>query len=66
MPGMSGPDLFEHMKRQQSPVPVIFITAHGNGDLCARLMKQGAAACLFKPFEPIELVEALRAALPGN
>lgn len=66
MPGMSGPDLFEELKRRPQSIPVIFITAHGNGDLCQRLIKLGAVACLYKPFDPTALVDALRAALPSN
>ena len=64
MPGMSGPELFEHLKQGPTSAPVIFITAHGNGVLCGRLMKMGAAACLQKPFDPTALIEALQHAMP--
>lgn len=66
MPGMSGPELHAELRRRPRNIPVIFITAHGNGDLCARLLKDGAVACLYKPFDPTALVDALRAALPRN
>jgi FixJ family two-component response regulator len=64
MPGMSGPELFEQLKQRPQSIPVIFITAQGNGDLCQRLVALGAVACLYKPFDPITLVEALKHALP--
>lgn len=66
MPGMSGPELFEQLKQRPKNIPVIFITAQGNGDLCQRLVALGAVACLYKPFEPMALVEALKHALPCN
>lgn len=64
MPGMSGPDLFTTVRQRPIQVPVIFITAHGTGHLCQELIDQGAAACLHKPFEPTDLLDALRAAVP--
>lgn len=66
MPGMSGPELFEQLKQRQTNVSVIFITAHGNSDLCDRLLRQGAVACLQKPFDPIALIEAMQGALPTD
>jgi FixJ family two-component response regulator len=66
MPGMSGPDLFEHLKQRQESGPVIFITAQSNVDLCQKLIAQGAVACLYKPFDPLALVAALKSALAPN
>lgn len=64
MPGMSGPELFEQLKQGTSDIPVIFITAHGNAELCGRLIRRGAAGCLQKPFDPMALIEALQQAVP--
>lgn len=66
MPGMSGPDLQRELVRQERGIPVIFITAQGSEAVRERLMRLGAAACLFKPFERSALVDALGAALPKN
>ncbi len=66
MPGMSGPELFELLKQRPKNIPVIFITAQSDGVLCQRLVALGAVACLYKPFEPMALVEALKHALPWN
>lgn len=62
MPGMSGPDLARELARRQKPVPIIFITAHGDGKTSSELISEGAIACLFKPFSESALLEALRAA----
>ena len=63
MPGMTGPELHQELKRRGHDTPVIFITAHTDADLRQRLIGQGAAACLFKPFSDTALADALTAAL---
>jgi FixJ family two-component response regulator len=63
MPGMTGPDLQRELKRQGRDIPIIFITAHTNDAVRARVLKQGAVACLFKPFSDTVLRDALNDAL---
>lgn len=63
MPGMSGAELFTELRREGHDYPVVFITAHSNGDVCAGLVARGAAACLIKPFDPTELMKAIETAL---
>ena len=63
MPGMSGPDLQQHLLDRGDPVPIIFMTAHRNEGIGQRLLGAGAVACLFKPFREADLVEALDRAL---
>ena len=64
MPGMSGPDLQLELIRRGHPIPIIFITAHGDAAERPRLIRQGAVDCLFKPFSEAALLRALSAALP--
>jgi FixJ family two-component response regulator len=59
MPGMSGPELQSELKRRERRVPIIFITAHGLERVRAKLMEQGAVACLPKPFSDEALLQAL-------
>ena len=63
MPGMSGPDLQRELKRRRHDIPIVFITANGDRSLRPRLLEQGAADCLFKPFSEAALIDALEAAL---
>ena len=63
MPGMSGPDLQQELKRRRREIPIIFITACRDEILCAHLIQQGAVACLFKPFSDSALLDALNTAL---
>jgi FixJ family two-component response regulator len=63
MPGMSGPDLQRELQQRRQKVPIVFITAHADQSTFSRLIKQGAVACLLKPFSDTALREALDAAL---
>ena len=63
MPGMTGPDLQQELKKRGQEIPVVFITAHGDQAIRARLLETGAVECLFKPFSHTALREALNAAL---
>jgi FixJ family two-component response regulator len=63
MPGMSGPDLQEELRRRRQRVPIVFITGHGDSTVRPRLLARGAVECLFKPFSEAALLDAVRAAL---
>ena len=63
MPGMSGPELLKELNRRRQAIPIVFITAHGDAAVRNRLLAQGAAECLFKPFSEAALLDALRTAL---
>lgn len=63
MPGMTGPDLQRELKLREQSIPIVFITAQRDATVRPRLMAQGAVECLFKPFEPTDLLEALNMAL---
>ena len=63
LPGMSGPDLQQELKRRGREIPIVFITAQGDQSLPPLLMGRGAAACLFKPFSDTALLEAVNAAV---
>lgn len=63
MPGMSGPDLLQELKRRRRNIPTIFITGQRDAAIRPRVIQQGAADCLFKPFSDTTLHEAIKAAL---
>jgi FixJ family two-component response regulator len=63
MVGMSGPDLQQELIRRRQAIPIVFITAHCDTTVRPRLLAQGAAECLFKPFSDDALLEALSKAL---
>jgi FixJ family two-component response regulator len=63
MPGMSGPDLHQELRRRRQEIPILFITAQRNETLRPRVLADGAVECLFKPFSEAALLDALDAAL---
>jgi FixJ family two-component response regulator len=66
MPGMSGPDLQRELALRPQQIPIVFITAHEDETMRRRLVQQGAADCLFKPFSDVALRDALDIALRAN
>jgi FixJ family two-component response regulator len=66
MPGMTGPDLQRELKGRRQEIPIVFITAHRDERMRPRLLAEGAAECLFKPFSDTALLEALHNALRAS
>src|SRR5271163_866768 len=63
MPGMSGPELHQELKRRGVEIPVIFITGQKDDTIRARVLEQGAAGFLIKPFSDAALLAAIKTAL---
>jgi two-component system response regulator FixJ len=66
MPGMSGLELQRQLATTNCPMPIIFITAHGDAEARARALRAGAVAFLDKPFSDEVLLRAVHAALPSS
>ena len=63
LPGMSGIELQRRLVDANCEVPVIFVTAHGDGSLRDLVMKAGAAGFLNKPVRSDTLLREIHAAL---
>lgn len=63
MPGMSGPELQDALIRRGAPIPVIFITGHGDVPMAVEAMRHGAVDFLQKPFSDKDLVDRIQLAL---
>jgi FixJ family two-component response regulator len=63
MPGMSGLDLQAKLNAEHCPIPIIFITAHGDEEIRLQAMRGGAVKFLAKPFDGAILLESVRVAL---
>ena len=59
MPGLTGPDLQEELKKRNIPIPIIFLTAHSDTPTGVKAMKDGAVDFLLKPIEEHALFEAI-------
>lgn len=55
MPGMSGLELQEVLIARQAPLPIVFITGHGDVPMAVSTMKKGAVDFLEKPFNESDL-----------
>jgi FixJ family two-component response regulator len=66
MPGMSGLDLQSRLNEEADPIPIIFITAHGDEETRIRAIRAGAVAFLAKPFERTVLLGHVRACLESR
>ena len=63
LPGLGGMDLQAELANAGLPIPVIFITGHGDIPMTVRAMKAGAVDFLTKPFRDQDLLDAVTRAL---
>ena len=55
MNGMSGLELQDKLIERKSPLPIVFITAHGDVPMAVETMKKGALDFIQKPFDENKL-----------
>lgn len=63
MPGQSGFDLQDRLRRARTPVGIVFLTGFADVVMSVKAMKGGAADFLVKPVRDQDLLEAVEAAL---
>jgi FixJ family two-component response regulator len=63
LPGLSGLDLQRELAERDNPIPIIFITGHGDIPMSVRAMKDGAVEFLTKPFRDQDLLDGIQQAL---
>ena len=56
MGGMTGLELQDRLIEQNSPLPIVFITGHGDVPMAVNTMKKGAMDFIQKPFKEGELL----------
>jgi len=66
MPGMGGLNLQERLNQLENPMPIVFITGHGDLPMGVDAMKKGAVDFLPKPFEDEQLLTAVALGLEKN
>lgn len=62
MPGMDGVDLLREMKKIDSTIEVIIMTAYASVDTAKAILERGAYDYMLKPYAIDELVEKIGAA----
>lgn len=66
LPGMSGVEFLQAVKRVNAALPVVIITAHGSVESAVEAMKVGASNYVTKPFSLAELVIVIRKELDSH
>jgi two-component system response regulator TtrR len=63
LPGMSGPELQDYLRREAIEIPIVFVSAHGDVPTAVNALKGGAVDFIQKPFDYRDAVAAVRRAL---
>ena len=63
MPGMSGPELQDKLKRRGRAIPIVFITGYGDVPMAVNAVKKGAFDFIEKPFNDQALLVLIDNAL---
>ncbi|SBT16819.1 C4-dicarboxylate transport transcriptional regulatory protein DctD [Marinomonas gallaica] len=62
LPGMSGLELFDHVKKIDAEIPFILITGHGDISMAVNAIRDGAYDFIEKPFSNDDFIEVVRRA----
>ena len=63
LPGSSGLDLQQRLATAENPLPIVFLTGHGDIPKTVRAMKAGAVDFLTKPVDAPVLIDAVARAI---
>jgi FixJ family two-component response regulator len=63
LPGINGLDFHENLVKAGVPLPVVFMTGHGDIPMAVRAMKAGAVDFLTKPFRDQDVLDAVMRAV---
>jgi RNA polymerase sigma factor (sigma-70 family) len=66
MPKINGLELQQILTAQNSELPIIFLTGHGDIPMSVRAIKQGAVDFLTKPVNDSDLISAIQNAIETN
>jgi FixJ family two-component response regulator len=66
MPGISGLELHEKLQALNSPLPIIFVTGHGDVPMAVSALKKGAADFIEKPFNDKEILRLIEQCLAAD
>jgi FixJ family two-component response regulator len=63
LPGMSGPQLQDYLRREAIEIPIVFVSGHNDVPTAVNAIKGGAVDFIQKPFDYREAVSVVRRAL---
>ena len=59
MPEISGLEMQEELNRREYPLPILFLTGHGDVDMAVHTLKKGAKDFLLKPVDAPRLLTSV-------
>jgi two-component system response regulator TtrR len=62
LPGMSGPELQEYLRREAIEIPIVFVSGHGDVQTAVNALKGGAVDFIPKPFSYREVLAVIEKA----
>ncbi|MCM2286298.1 MAG: sigma-54 dependent transcriptional regulator [Desulfobacula sp.] len=66
LPGMNGMETFKEIRKIDTKLPVIIVTAYGTTDIAIEATKMGAYDYVLKPFEVPEMLVLIRQAIEAG
>lgn len=66
MPGLSGLELQQEIRKRDSTIPIILITGHGDIAMAVKAIKEGAFDFIEKPFDEERLVTSIATAIESG
>jgi len=66
LPGMNGMEAFKEIRKIDTKLPVIIVTAYGTTDIAIEATKMGAYDYVLKPFEVPEMLTLIRQAIEAG
>ncbi len=63
MPEVGGFQLQEALLADESPIPIIFVSAHGDIKMSVRALQRGALTFIEKPYDPQHMLDVIQDAL---
>ena len=66
LPGMNGMETFKEIRKVDTKLPVIIVTAYGTTDIAIEATKMGAYDYVLKPFEVPEMLTLIRQAIEAG
>src|SRR4051812_50149174 len=66
MPGLGGLELQARLNELGSPLPIVFLTGHGDISTTVQVIKAGAEDLLTKPIRKEKLLAAIERAIAGG
>ena len=66
LPGLSGLELQKELGKTGDPLPIVFVTGHGDIPMTVQAMKAGAIEFLTKPYRDQQLLDAVSHAIDRN